>query len=67
MSESIKKKFKINSLNQNVCKLTTSGYSGSPWIYENNNKLYHIGIHIARTVGSFNGKLYEIAYVKPLI
>ena len=67
LSDSIKKNFKINSKNKFVYKLTTSGYSGSPWIYESNGKLYHIGIHIGKTTGSFNGKLYEIAYVKPLI
>lgn len=52
--------------------LTSQGYSGSPWIIEKNNKLYHIGIHIGKTYGYKykDGKIIlksDIAYVKPII
>jgi len=66
LSNNIKKKFNIQLNDNKVAKLTKSGYSGSPWIYEENNKLYHIGIHIGKTIGVHNNKMYEIAYVKQI-
>ena len=66
----------INKFIPNNCKkkkiknLTQSGFSGSPWLIECQNKIYHIGTHIGKTFGYLNHKkkclTSEIAYVKPI-
>ena len=65
-SNYIKKKFGIKIDDNNVAKLTTSGYSGSPWLYKNKDNIFHIGIHIGKTIGVYKNKMYEIAYVKQI-
>lgn len=59
------------SMKYKIFKLTKSGYSGSPWLVDINEKIYHIGIHIGKSIGIRVFKnnvieITEIAYVKPI-
>lgn len=65
-SNYIKNKFGVKIDDNRVSKLTKSGYSGSPWLYKNKKNIYHIGIHIGKTIGIYKNKMYEIAYVKQI-
>ena len=40
-----------------------SGLSGSPWIIQENDKLYLLGSHIGRATGMEDNKIIEISYV----
>ena len=51
--------------------MTTSGYSGSPWLVNLGNKYVHLGMHIGKVYGIkvHNKNVLEIgefAYVKPI-
>lgn len=54
-----------------IYKMTSHGYSGSPWLVELGSKIFHFGIHIGKVLGvrTRNNKVLEIAefaYVKPI-
>ena len=54
-----------------IYKMTSHGYSGSPWLYRSNDNIFHIGIHIGKVLGVKvrDKKVIEIgefAYVKPI-
>lgn len=58
------------SMEYKIFKLTKSGHSGSPWLVDINERLYHIGIHIGKSIAirvykKFVVEITEIAYVKP--
>ena len=43
-----------------------NGFSGSPWLVLQENKLKLLGAHIGRTEGKYKNSPIEIIYVKPL-
>lgn len=49
-----------------IGKLSSPGFSGSPWIVKKKNKHYFFGIHIGKVLGlnKNSKKISEIAYVK---
>lgn len=54
-----------------IYKMTSHGFSGSPWIVDIGNKLYHLGIHIGKVLGikvrdNLVIEICEFAYVKPI-
>jgi hypothetical protein len=46
--------------------IKNNGFSGSPWLVIQDNKLKLLGGHIGRTEGKYNDLPIEIIYVKPL-
>ena len=51
-------------LTNNLVK--NNGFSGSPWLVLQDNKLKLLGAHIGRTEGKYKNSPIEIIYVKPL-